>query len=253
MYTAFASVYDQLMVDVDYQSWAQFYHFLMESAGIGRGKVCECACGTGSITIPLTKYGYQMTGVDLSAEMLFAAAQKGRKHGVAIPFVKQNMCQLRLHREMDAVMATNDGLNYLKGEAEVMAFFTSAYNTLRLGGALVMDISTPYKLQHILGNYFIGDETETISYLWQNRYHPKGRCVDLNLAIFVKQSDGSYERIEEHQRQYAHSREEITAWLAKAGFESICFYGDKRPKAPTETESRWFVCARKPGRLPQSI
>ena len=30
MYTAFASVYDRLMADVDYLAWARFYHELME-------------------------------------------------------------------------------------------------------------------------------------------------------------------------------------------------------------------------------
>ena len=48
MYTAFASVYDRLMADVDYLAWARFYHELMERYGVPRGKVCECACGTGS-------------------------------------------------------------------------------------------------------------------------------------------------------------------------------------------------------------
>ena len=33
MYTAFASVYDRLMADVDYLAWARFYHELMERYG----------------------------------------------------------------------------------------------------------------------------------------------------------------------------------------------------------------------------
>lgn len=81
MYTAFASVYDRLMADVDYLAWARFYHELMERYGVPRGKVCECACGTGSITIALSKMGYQMTGVDLSPDMLFEASQKARRTG----------------------------------------------------------------------------------------------------------------------------------------------------------------------------
>ena len=57
MYTAFASVYDRLMADVDYLAWARFYHELMERYGVPRGKVCECACGTGSITIQVSLSG----------------------------------------------------------------------------------------------------------------------------------------------------------------------------------------------------
>ena len=249
MYTAFASVYDKLMIDVNYTRWAHFYHEIIEKEGLGRGKVCECACGTGSITIPLSKLGYQMTGVDISSEMLFEASQKARKVGAMIPFVKQDMRNLRLHRQMDVIICSNDGINYLKND-EVFSFFQASYQALRLGGLLIMDVSTPYKIQHVLGNYFIGDETEEIAYLWQNSYHPNENCVDLNLAIFVKQSEDVYKRIEEHQRQYAHERLDITQLLTEAGFRSIQFFADKHFAPPGAKETRWFVCAQKPHIIP---
>ena len=246
MYAAFASVYDRLMSDVDYKAWAAFYHALMERYGLDRGKVCECACGTGSLTIPLAAMGYQMTGVDLSPDMLFEASQKARKAGAMIPFVKQDMRLLRLHRQMDAVLCTNDGLNYLKDGEEMLQFFRSAYDTLRDGGVLALDVSTPYKLQHVLGNHFIGDETEDIAYLWQNRYHPQQKYVELNLAIFVRQQDETYTRIGEYQRQYVHEAAEIFDLLKTVGFERIGLFGDKRMEAPRDKENRWFITARKP-------
>lgn len=246
MYAAFASVYDRLMADVDYTAWAAFYHALMERYGIIRGKVCECACGTGSLTIPLAKLGYQMTGVDLSADMLFEAAQKARREGIGIPFVKQDMRMLNLHRHMDAVLCTNDGINYLKDGEELTQFFTRAYETLREGGVLIMDLSTPYKLRNVLGDHFIGDETEDIAYLWQNRYHPKQRYVELNLAIFVRQQDETYTRIGEYQKQYEHEAAEIFDLLKTIGFERIGLFGDKRMEQPRDEENRWFIIARKP-------
>ncbi len=246
MYTAFASVYDRLMADVDYQAWASFYHALMERYGLPRGKVCECACGTGSLTIPLSKLGYQMTGVDISQEMLMEASQKARKEGAMIPFVAQDMRQLHMHRKMDAVLCTNDGLNYLKDSEELSQFFRAAYATLREGGALLMDLSTPYKLENVLGNHFIGDETADIAYLWQNRYHPSKKCVELNLAIFVRQEDETYQRVGEHQMQYAHEAAKLYDLLKEAGFEKIGLYGDKRMEAPRDHEHRWFIAARKP-------
>ena len=197
MYTAFASVYDRLMTGVDYQGWANFYHALMERYGIPRGKVCECACGTGSLTIPLAAMGYQMTGVDISPDMLFEASQKARKAGAMIPFVKQDMRQLHLHRQMDAVLCTNDGVNYLRSEDELRQFFQASHRVLREGGGLFLDLSTPYKLRRVLGNHFIGDEDENIAYLWQNRYHEQQNCVEMNLAIFVRQEGETYLRIGE--------------------------------------------------------
>ena len=246
MYTAFASVYDRLMADVDYTGWARFYHTLMEQYGVARGKVCECACGTGSITIPLSRLGNQMTGVDLSADMLFEASQKARKTGAMIPFVKQDMRSLHLHRQMDAILCTNDGLNYLKDAAEITDFFRAAWVALRPGGGLFMDVSTPYKLENILGDHFIGDETEDIAYLWQNRYNRAHAYVDLNLAIFVRQKDETYLRIGESQRQYAHSAQRITELLEAMGYTDVRVFADKKLQSPAPHELRWFIAARKP-------
>ncbi len=71
MYTGFAEVYDMLMNDVHYGAWADMYARMMTAYGIPRNaKVCECACGTGSLTLPLQQLGYEMMGIDLSQEML---------------------------------------------------------------------------------------------------------------------------------------------------------------------------------------
>lgn len=252
MYTAFASVYDRLMTGVDYRAWAGFYHTLIERYGIPRGRVCECACGTGSLTIQLAAMGYQMTGVDISPDMLFEASQKARKTGAMIPFVRQDMRVLHLHRQMDAVLCTNDGLNYLQNEQELLRFFQAAHRVIRDGGGLFMDLSTPYKLKHILGNHFIGDEDSEIAYLWQNRYHDAQNYVDLNMAIFVRKEGETYLRIGEQQRQYAHPADTIMRLLNEAGFVDLAIYGDKRLTAPTEKEIRWFIAARKPVSQPEA-
>jgi ubiquinone/menaquinone biosynthesis C-methylase UbiE len=246
MYTAFASVYDRLMADVDYHGWAEFYHTLLEKYGVTHGKVCECACGTGSFTALFAAMGYQMTGVDASADMLFEASQKARKNGIMVPFVKQDMRHLRLHRQMDAVLCTNDGVNYLEDGVQLSEFFRSAYLALRPGGALIFDLSTPYKLEHILGDSFLGDETEEIAYLWRNHYSKSRLLVELDLAIFLRQKDGSYQRIAEHQKQFVHTSSSLTKLLRTAGFVDIVFYGDKHMEAPGAREKRWHIAARKP-------
>ncbi len=245
MYTAFAEVYDALMADVNYPAWADFYRQMMAQHGIREGRVAECACGTGGLTLPLYKMGFGITGVDSSAEMLWQAAQKARKAGAAIPFVKQDMCALRLHKAMDAVLCTCDGVNYLTAPRQVQDFFQAAYQALRPGGGLFFDVSTPYKLKNMLGGQLMGEDTENITYLWQNRYSPKTALLELELCIFVRQADGSYRRIDERQRQRAHTREELMDWLTAAGFSGVMFYGDKHMLKPGEQEERWHVAALK--------
>ena len=244
MYEGFAEIYDKLMADVKYDAWARYYAQLMTAFGIPVGsKVCECACGTGSLTIPLSRMGYHMTGVDLSQDMLWIASQKSRQAGTMIPFVRQDMRQLHLHRPMDAVLATCDGVNYLLEDGDALAFFTAAFQTIRPGGGLFFDVSTPYKLENALGNQLLCDDTEDITYFWQNRWSPKSQTVDMHLCFFVKDKDGRYRRIDEDQKQRAHSAESLNALLLQAGFSRVIIYGDGVMAAPKAHERRWHVAA----------
>lgn len=245
MYTAFAQIYDELMAQVNYPAWADFYRQMMARYGIREGKICECACGTGGLTLPFYRMGFQVTGVDLSQDMLFEASKKARTEGAAIPFVRQDMRALRLHRPMDAVLATCDGVNYLTQPGDLEAFLQAAYSALRPGGGLFFDVSTPYKLEKVLCNGLMGEDTPHITYLWQNRYAPKTRLVEMELCFFIRQADGSYKRLDETQTQRAYEGQEILSALERAGFCQAAWYGDGHLSPPGPLEQRWHFAALK--------
>lgn len=247
MYTAFARVYDALMDGVDYISWAAHYTYLMQACGIAPGsRVVECACGTGSLTLPLARAGYRMTGVDLSADMLAVAMEKARAAGVAVPFVRQDMQKLAVPRPVDCVLATCDGVNYLDTPEKAGRFFVAAFAALRPGGALIFDVSTPDKLQNTLGSRTWTREDRDVAYIWRNRYDEKNCCVDMALSVFVRGADGRYDRIDEAQRQRAHARRELRQWLENAGFADVRFFGRQRMTPPRTGDDRWHVSACKP-------
>ena len=125
MYTDFAEIYDRLMKDTDYPGWAEYYSVLLQKYVRPGGRVCECACGTGSLTVLLRGMGWRMTGIDLSREMLARAMEKSRQAGMDIPFVCQDMCALSVPGRQDAVLCTCDGVNYLLTPGRAARFFTS--------------------------------------------------------------------------------------------------------------------------------
>ena len=243
MYQAFAELYDELMNDVDYEGWADYYVRLLSIYGVRGGKICECACGTGALTIPLFRRGYQMTGVDASQEMLWQAAQKTRKQGIAIPYVRQDMRALNLHRPMDAVLATCDGVNYLLTEEDLKSFFRAAYRAVRPGGAFLFDVSTPHKLKDVLCQGLLGEDREDITYLWQNTWHEKRQTVELDLTFFVRDGDGRYRRIDERQHQRAWDQQTLKEALWHTGFRAVSLYGDFSMNAAGEDNQRWHVAA----------
>ena len=245
MYTGFAEVYDQLMNDVNYDTWADFYVRMMNAFGIREGKICECACGTGGLTLPLYRRGFHVTGVDLSQDMLWIAAQKARSAGVAIPFVRQDMRQLHLHRPMDAVLATCDGVNYLTTEGDVRAFLRAAYTALLPGGRLCFDCSSRHKLEGVMGDSFFGEERDGIATLWQNRLNRQTHVITMDVTFFVREEDGRYRRFREEHRQRAHSEAELFGWLREAGFEDVRACGEMRCDAPRADDLRIHYIARR--------
>ena len=246
MYNDFASVYDTLMDDYDYDAWCAHYLQLMQANGKKPVRIAECACGTGSLSVRFAREGLSVTGVDLSNAMLRQAEEKARRWGVQVSFVRQDMKKLALTRRVDAVLATCDGVNYLTEESDVKSFFTSAYAALKPGGMLCFDCSSRHKLETVMGDAFFGEERDGIATLWQNRLNRTNHVLEMDVTFFVREDDGRYRRFREQHHQRAHSCEEIIQWLNESGFELIAVYGDMRMDAPREEDLRIHYVAKKP-------
>jgi len=242
-YEAFASIYDALMDDFDYPSWAEYYLQLLARMGTVPKKMCECACGTGSLTVEFAGQGIRMTGVDLSESMLELAQKKARLNGVQAIFVCQDMCKLQLPRPVEAIVCTCDGVNYLTDDERVKAFFERVYASLKRGGVFAFDISSPYKLREVLGNGFFGEERDEVAYLWSNRFNEGDSTVTMDLTFFVHEGEELYRRFSETHVQKAHEPERLKELLSETGFKNICVFGDRTFDAPRSDESRIHIAA----------
>ena len=246
MYSDFALLYDELMEDVDYAGWADYYASLLEDAGIPPGSlVTECACGTGSLTLALSRR-YEMCGVDISQEMLSIAALKLRSGGKRVPLIRQDMRKLRLHRQQDAILCTCDGVNYLTDEAALRGFFASARAALRPGGALCFDVSSLHKLSEVLGDHTLTNTQGRVHYIWENHWDPVRRLLDMRLQLYARERDNCFRHTEEIQRQRAWTEDELAGMLEACGFERSLIYGDRTRRQPGEGEKRLHLLARKP-------
>jgi ubiquinone biosynthesis O-methyltransferase len=56
--------------------------------------ILDCGCGTGNFSIKLAEKGAQVTGVDLSTEMMGVAKEKARRSELNINFVEADICNL---------------------------------------------------------------------------------------------------------------------------------------------------------------
>lgn len=241
MYGEFAKWYDKMMLSVDYDSWSSYLDtFLKENKC---RSVLECGCGTGNITVRLAKKGYDTIASDISEDMLMQTRTKMLKSGLRFPVIQQDMCSLSVHRCVDAVVSACDGVNYLTENPE--NFFSAAYRALRPGGILLFDISSKYKLSHILNNSSFCETGEDWAYICDCEYEEKSELLHMYLTCFTKENT-LYRRFEEHHIQHAFSCENILKILRNIGFDPISCYRCFSRELPSDNDERIQFAAIRP-------
>jgi len=239
-YTAFANKYDLAMFDTDYAGWANFIIGIFEEHGINKNaKILETACGTGNISFFINRAGYDLTATDSSEEMLNMAVEKCRKNGQKINFAIAHMARLKFDSHFGAVICCCDGVNYLD-KSQVKRFFAGAYDSLKLNGIIIFDISTEYKLKNTLADNIFCDETEDFAYIWKNDFD--GEKCKMELTVFSKMEGDIFIRTGEYHELFAYSEDFISNEMKNAGFSDIAIKaGDNTPI----TEGRVLFIGRK--------
>ena len=161
-YQAIARVYDRLNAEIDYTAWADFLERCFDRFLPTRPElVLDLACGTGSMTLALASRGYDMIGVDGSAEMLSEAYSRATEQP-GILFLQQDMRTFELYGTVGAVTCCLDSLNYLLCTDDLDACFACVHNYLDPNGLFLFDMNTPYKFSNVYANnaYVLEDELE---------------------------------------------------------------------------------------------
>jgi SAM-dependent methyltransferase len=113
--------------------------FRLQSSSAPVRKVMDVGCGAGPLTKALVDVGFEVTGVDSSAELLeLARANVPKAH-----FVHASIYDTEI-RDCDAVVAVGEPLTYHAEEADadkcVRTFFQRVADALPPGGLLIFDV-----------------------------------------------------------------------------------------------------------------
>lgn len=244
-YEALAEFYDRLNPDVDYTRWADFIKKNIDGNGLkNTSLVLDLACGTGSMSVALSKLGYEVIGVDLSPEMLMEAQNKAYDEEQSILFLNQNMCELDLYGTVDAAVCCLDSLNYLTDEGDLKKTLALVNNFMNNGGLFIFDVNTPYKFRNTYGNNAYVLEDEGVLCAWQNSFDEETGICEFDLSFFVEQKNGCYERIDESQKERMYTDETIRGLLAEASFEVLGVYSDYSFTPYTDKDERWYYVCR---------
>ena len=238
-YHNLAASYDRLTNDVDYEATVTFYEEILKREGLKPRTCVDLACGTGSVTAILMKKGLQVTGVDLSEEMLTVASQKAP----GAWFICQPLQELKLPRAVDLAVCALDSLDYITDPKDCEEAIRRIYKSLNPGGIFIFDVNTPEKLRAMDGQVFL-DEDDDVYCVWRGEFDEETNICSYGMDLFQREGDAWYRSFEEHC-EYAYSEEQLVGYLKTTGFTGIEVYADREFVAPREGEQRIYIKARK--------
>jgi len=227
-YNSFAYHYDQMMADVDYSWWVEIIKKHVKKGG----RILDVGCGTGTLSLALADSGYDVTGLDLSEDMLVVASEKAPM----VEFIHRDMRKLEGLSDFDCVLIAVDSLNYLRTENDVRQTFAGAAAALGADGLLIFDVHTPTKIVATFADYLYVENDDDLTYIWHIEPGKEPLSVIHELTIFAKNENGSYSRSVEHHYQRTFELSQYRDWLVEAGFEIIEQLGDE--------DRQLFVCRK---------
>ena len=115
-FDAHAPVYEE---NVFTKSTVREVDFLLEELSLQPGdSILDVGCGTGRHSIELAKRGYDVTGLDLSSEMLARAADAASAAGVNVDWIHADATQFILPRKYNCAICLCEGSFGLLGQGD---------------------------------------------------------------------------------------------------------------------------------------
>lgn len=220
IYSVFATYYDQLMDNYDYQSVFTFIEDVLKKEKKDPGAILEMACGTGKLTEKLTGLG-QVHAFDRSEQMLAQAYQRLYRNKRAKIF-EMDMVNFSLNKKFDTIVCLCDSLNYLDSMDKIKSTFERVKAHLATDGVFIFDMNTDYRFREVYGDHIQIEEGEDFYFSWTNHYEEDKKRNLYSLNFFLEEK-GLYRRMLEEHYEYVYEEGEVLWALEEAGLmvESI--------------------------------
>lgn len=211
---------------------------LLKSAGTPIHRVVDAGCGAGVLTAALIEAGFDVTGVDNSADLLAIAGA----HVPQARFVNASLYELGIPA-CQAILAIGEPLTYhAEGEEAdrlVGNLFRRASAALPCGGLLIFDVIEIGGLSLDGKSWSSGDNWAV---LVETREDPASRTLVRTIETF-RRVDHLYRRGREVHRVHLFDTGELSSRLAECGFaiETAQAYGAYQ----LGPRRRAFFCTRR--------
>lgn len=209
-------------------------------------RILELCCGTGRLTLPIARAGYDITGVDFTPSMLEKARSKASEAGLKIPFIEADMRTLDLPDTYDLIFIPFNSIHHLYTNADLFKTLGVVKQHLKTGGLFLLDCFNPNiaymveseKEQKEIATYTTEDGRKVL--IRQNmRYESHTQVNRIAWHHFI---DGEFDSTQNLDMRMFFPQE-LDAYLRGNGFDILHKFGDfEGAEFKHESEKQIFVC-----------
>lgn len=244
-----------------YENEASFYDtlynptedlaFWKRCAAGAKGPILECACGTGRVTIPLARAGHQVTGIDLSGEMLRKAHDNVAKEAPSIrrriAFVRADMRKVRLGQKFGLCLVPFFSFHHLLTDKDQEDALRRIRSHLFPEGRLIFnvfnpDLTRPEGLQRL--DKVIENKGETVM-RYSTQWFDKANHLTYGWLVyeFIKPDGVVRRKLTPFKLRYFF-RQDIEKLFRKMGFSIVSIFGGYDRRAFKSKDSMMIFIAK---------
>lgn len=224
------------MSDVEYGAWADFILDIALGEGVEVRRVLDLGCGTGNSSKPFVEAGLEVTGLDLSPQMLSVARAKLPE----AKFVQADFTTFELGETFDLAVSVFDSLNNLLDPRDFRRCAERVRKHLGPSGLFIFDVNTTVGLRNLWEDDRAEGWVDDVYYLWQHSFDEEAK-----LAKVVAYCEKGARSFTEVHLERPYDPKEVKLLLSEAGFRNVqtLTYPHGHP-ATDETERIWVVAHR---------
>lgn len=205
-------------------------------------RILDLCCGTGQLAQLLTLEGYQVVGIDISAEMLSFA----RNNAPDASFIRADARSFNQPPVYSYVVSTYDSLNFMMSLEDMVAVFTNVYVSLQPDGAFLFDLNTETGYQEHWEDGAFDIIEDDLVCLVRSSYLPEDQITQFDFTIFRYTGEWRRSDLTFYQRCYAASQ--VIRALTIAGFRDIEVFGYDDEHGLTgfssQSERAYYLCQK---------
>ncbi|NHF60109.1 class I SAM-dependent methyltransferase [Flavobacteriaceae bacterium TP-CH-4] len=209
-------------------------------------RILELCCGTGRLTVPIAKDGYDICGVDFNASMLDQAKVKASEQELTVAFIESDIRTLDLPEKYDLIFIPFNSIHHLYTNDDLFKAFEVVKNHLKKGGLFLLDcfnpdiryISDGEKEQKEIAQYTTRDG-RAVLIKQTMRYERKTQMNRIEWHYYI---NGAFDSIQNLDMRMFFPQE-LDSYLEWSGFDIAHKFGSfEETDFDDNSEKQIFIC-----------